>query len=191
MTVYGTPTNVIVGVAQLFIAPANTAMIPATTPQGTAWPTPWVSAGFTESGITFNVDRKTVDINVEEQSTPVDVVVETTTVTIDAVLAEDTLATMINAYGGGTLTVTAPVTGSPGSDGYTTLTLSDTLEQLSIGFEAVNTFGLWRRVYIPLVVSGAKVKTQYQRAKAPRTYTVTFTAICPINQIQIMDATAV
>ena len=166
-------------------------MILESTVQGAAWPSPWVSSGFTESGITFNVDRKTVDINVEEQSTPVDVVVEATTITIDAVLAEDTLATMVNAYGGGTLVTTAAVAGPPAIDGYTTLTLSDTLEQLAIGFEAVNTFGLWRRVYIPLVVSGAKVKTQYQRAKAPRTYTVTFTAICPISQIAIMDATVV
>lgn len=189
--VYGTPTNVIVGVAQLFIAPAGTPMISLGTAQGAPWGSPWVASGFTETGVTFNVDVKSNMIMVEEQVTPVAVTVTSTDVTIDVTFAEDTLVSMQQAYGGGVITSkAADTTSTPTVDAYSTLTLSDSLEQVALGFEAVNAHGLWRRVYIPSVISGGKVKTDYLRAKSPRTYPATFTAICDPTLIQIFEATA-
>jgi hypothetical protein len=70
------------------------------------------------------------------------------------------------------------------------LTLQDALEQVAVGFEALNSFGLCRRVYVPIAISAAKVNTSYRRAKGARLYPITIRAICPPNLITITDATA-
>lgn len=188
----GTPSNVIVGFADLYIAPANTASpIPAVTVGSATFQpisTPWEYSGFTETGVILNVDRKTQNIMVEEQSTPVAVVDDTTDVTIDVTFAEDTIENMLNAYGGGVITTTAATANSPGQ---TQLVLADGLEQLAVCFTATNAFGFERLVYIPQMVSAGKVKTQYMRNKSPRLYPATFTAVCALSQIAITDLTAV
>jgi len=184
----GTATNVVVGFANLYIAPANTtAPTLATTGVGTTVATPWVPAGFTETGVTINMDRKTSSIMVEELSSPVGVYADTSDLTIDISFAEDTVANIANAYGGGAISVVTPTTGVAGS---TTLTLADALETLALLVVARNTFDLDRLIYIPEMVSAGKVKTQYQRAKAARSYPATFTAICPLSAITVTDATA-
>ena len=187
----GTASNVIVGVASLYIAPAGTPKpaVPVTA-GATAWPTPsspWVASGFTESGVTLNVDRKTGEIRVEEQSTPVLITPDTTDVTIDITFAEDTIANMQNAYGGGVITTT---TASATTPGLSTLTLADALTAVAVVFYAVNSFGFQRQVYIPSMVSAGKVKTDYLRMKSPRLYPATFTATCALSAIEIDDITA-
>lgn len=184
----GNPAAIIVGVAQCWIAPANT-VSPAFATTGLVTPptTPWALIGDTETGVTLNVDRKTVDIYVEEQSNPVLVVPDTTAVTIDISFAEDTILNMQTAYGGGTIVTTAPSATVPGT---TTLTLADALESLAVSLIATNQYGLSRLVYIPNMISGGKVKTSYLRAKAARSYPATFTAVCPMADIVITDATA-
>jgi hypothetical protein len=189
--VAGTASNVVVGEATLYIAPAGTVMptAPATT-GATAWATPsapWVSPGFTESGVTLNVDRKTGEIRVEEQSTPVLITPDTTDVTIDITFAEDTVLNMQNAYGGGTITTVAAATGVPGT---TTLALADSLTAVAVLFYGVNAKGYQRQVYIPSMVAAGKVKTEYMRMKSPRLYPTTFTATCALPSIIITDITA-
>jgi hypothetical protein len=188
----GTAAAVIVGLAQAYIAPSGTAA-PAITSTSTVVSctptTPWAAIGFTESGVTINVDRKVTNIMVEEQSTPILVVPDTTDVTIDITLSEDTILNMQTAYGGGTITTVAAA--SPSTPGQTILTLADALETLAICFTATNSFGFTRLVYIPTVISGGKVKTTYSRAKANRSYPATFSAVCPMSSIVITDATAV
>ncbi len=187
----GTATNVVVGVASLYIAPAGTAKpaVPATA-GATSWPTPsapWVPSGFTESGVTLNVDRKTGEIRVEEQSTPVLITPDTTDVTIDITFAEDTVANMLNAYGGGTITTTAASASTPG---LATLNLAEGLTAVAVLFYATNSFGFQRQVYIPSMVAAGKVKTEYLRMKSPRLYPATFTATCALSEIEIDDITA-
>lgn len=187
----GTASNVIVGVASLYIAPANTVMpsLPATS-GATAWPTPstpWVPSGFTESGVVLNVDRKTGEIRVEEQSTPVLITPDTLDVTIDITFAEDTIPNMQNAYGGGTILTTVAATGVPGN---TELTLADALTSVAILIYGVNSHGYQRQIYIPSMVSAGKVKTEYMRVKSPRLYPTTFTATCAPAAISIIDITA-
>ncbi len=187
----GTASNVIVGVATLYIAPANTPMpaLPGTA-GATSWPipsTPWVPSGFTESGVTLNVDRKTGEIRVEEQSTPVLITPDTLDVTIDITFAEDTIANMQNAYGGGSIVTTAASASAPGN---TTLTLADTLTAVAILMYGVNSFGFQRQIYIPSMVSAGKVKTEYMRVKNNRSYPATFTATCAPSAISITDITA-
>jgi hypothetical protein len=155
---------------------------------GQAWGGNWVAVGATNEGVTFAVDAKTNDIDVEEQMTPVLVTIDSEDISVSFTSAEDIVANMQLAYGTGSV-LTQAATGS--IIGKTTYTLGKTLNQYSVGFEAVNSFGLFRRVYIPLVVSAAsKVETVYRRAKAERMYAVTLRALCDPTQIVITEQTA-
>lgn len=185
----GDVTNVLVGSADLWIAPANTAAPAFLTSGLVAAPTtPWVASGFTETGVTLNVDRKVGEIHVDEQSTPALVVPDTMDVTVDVTFAEDTLPNMQTAYGGGTITTVAASTGIPGTS---VLTLADALSVVAVCFIGTNAHGLGRLVYIPSMVAAGKVKTDYQRAKTNRSYPTTFTATCAPSLVAITDATAV
>lgn len=186
-----TASNVIVGVATMYIAPANTAAsaLPITS-GATAWATPsapWVATGFTETGVTLNVDTKTGEIRVEEQSTPVLITPDSKDVTIDVTFAEDTIANMQNAYGGGTITTVIAATGVPG---HTTLNLAEALTVVAVQFFGSNAAGYQRQVYIPSMVAAGKVKTEYMRMKTSRLYPTTFTATCAPASISVIDITA-
>ena len=184
----GTGSNVLVGLAQLYIAPANTSSpVFATTGLVTTPTSPWVAQGFTESGVTLTVDRKTDDVRVEEQSTPVLVTPNTVDVTIDVTFAEDIIANMATAYGGATVTTTAASTTVPGT---TSLALAEALTTLACAFVGLNSFGLARLFYVPEMQASGKVKTEYRRTKTPRVYPVTFEAICPLADIVVTDGTA-
>ncbi len=127
----------------------------------------------------MNVDRKVTNVIVEEQSSPIDELVDTTDVSFDVSFAEDTLQNMLYAYGGGAIVVTG---------GVSTLTLSDSLTHLAVGFESVSTAAsATRRVYVPDMVSAGKVKTAYMRFKGPRVYPATFSAVCPLSSIVIYE----
>jgi hypothetical protein len=176
-TVIGVPANVLVGHVQIYIAPVGTAGPATSVGYGSSWGTSWVASGFTEKGLTFSVDRKTNLIYVEELAEPVTVVTDTNAVTLDLEFAEDTLQSMQWAYGGGTITTgTNP-----------TLSLSDNLQQLAVGFEGSAPSGNFRRVIVPTVIATGKVKTSYQRAKAARTYPCTFTSLSPLSAISIVE----
>ena len=143
--------------------------------------------GGTQQGVKLTKNPKTIDITIEEQMTPANVVVDTEDINVSTALSEDTLANMQIAYGGGTIVVQAPTSSLIGKS---TLTLADSLSLLSVGFEAVNSFGYWRRVYIPKVVSTAQVDTSYRRAAQLRLYPVMLRAICDPTLIEIIDQTA-
>lgn len=191
----GNGANVIVGIGYLYTAPANTAATAFATGSAVAaaWNTPatgatgWTYSGMTEDGVTLTVNRKTDDIRVEEQSTPVVVVNDTTDITVGITFAEDTIANMVNAYAGGTVTTNAATTTVPGN---TTLALSDTLLTVAVQFFGANAFGFQRQVYIPEVVGRGNIKTSYKRTKTARMYPCEFTAICPVASIIITDLTA-
>ncbi len=180
--------NVLVGTAQLYIAPWATVppALPAITV--TVWAPTWVPMGATEQGVKLTVARKTVDIMVEEQPTPAQVTTDTMTISITTSLAEDTIANMKVAYGGGTITAVAP---SVTKTGTTTLTLALGLDKLTVAFQGVNAHGFTRRFYIPEVLSVASVDTSYRRAAAARLYPVKLRAICTPSDVMVVDKTAV
>jgi hypothetical protein len=149
---------------------------------GGSWGTSWVPTGYSEKGLTFNVDRKTNMIYVEELSTPVEIVLDTNDLSFDFEFAEDTLQAMQWAYGGGTITTTGS-----GATTVDTLVMSDTLQQLAFGFEGSAPAGNFRRVIMPIVMSSGKVKTSYQRAKASRSYPATFTSVSPVSSVIITE----
>jgi hypothetical protein len=183
--------NVIVGLAQLYVAPYGASGEPApadTVAKGAPWGGNWVAMGGTSQGVAITMAPKTVDITIEEQMTPADVVIDTMDISVKVTLSEDVIASMQLAYGGGGVITTQAATGT--LIGKTTLTLADSLANLSVGFEATNSFGYWRRVYIPKIVSVASVETSYRRAKAQRMYPVTLRAICDPSLIDVVDQTA-
>lgn len=185
----GTSTNVIVGPAQVWIAPVGSSEPVVAPTTGLYTPTtPWVQVGFTEEGVSLNLDRKTNKIMVEEQSTPVVITTDTTDFTVEFSFAEDTVANMSQAYGGGTVSTVAA---SGSAAGYTSLALADPLTTVALFIVATNAAGFHRSIYIPEVVSMGKVKTSYRRAKAARSYPVSFDSICPPSSIVITDITAV
>lgn len=182
--------NVLVGTALLYVAPYGSAGEPMpadTIALGSAWGGNWVAMGGTQQGVKITVNPKTIDIMIEEQMTPAQVVVDTEDIRVDTTLSEDIIANMKLAYGGGTIVTQAPTVSLIGK---TTLTLADSLDLLSVGFEARNSFGLFRRVYIPKVVSIATVATDYRRAAVQRLYPVTLRAICDPTLITIEEQTA-
>jgi hypothetical protein len=180
--VVGTAGNVLVGHVQIYIAPVGTAGPATSVAYGGAWPAGWLPSGFTEKGLTVNMDRKTTMIYVDEIAEPVAVTTDTNDPSLDIDFAEDTLQSMAWAYGGGTITTTGV-----GPTQVTTLALSDNLTQVAIGFEGTAPAGNFRRVVIPVLVSTGKVKTTYQRAKAARTYPATFMSLGPLSGWTIQE----
>lgn len=181
-------TKVLIGTASLWTAPKNTAMILDTVTQGSAWTSPWAFVGGSEEGVTLAVGTDTGEIRIEEQATPVIVVVNAKTVQIRITLSEDTPENMKLAYGGGTLST---ISASTGIAGKKRLVLSNSLDQLACGFEGVNAGGLPRRVYIPSVLSVADVETAYRRSANNRSYNVVLSAVCDPSEIVIDDWTSV
>ena len=59
--------------------------------------------------------------------------------------------------------------------------------QLAVGFDGINPYGFFRRVYIPSVLSVASVTTAYRRAAAERQYAVQLRAVCDPSLIVIRD----
>lgn len=191
-----TPGNVIVGPAYPFTAPFGTAAPADDLPvnQGvngvfTDWPGAWVPMGATQEGVTLGIVQNSNDIAIEEQSTPAQVTVNSMDISVATVLSEDTLATVKLVTGGlGSIAVTAPGTTQIGKS---VLTLAEGLSAVALGFDGYNEFGFYTRVIIPKVLSVANVQVAYRRAADARRYSVTFRAICPVNQITITKKTAV
>jgi hypothetical protein len=190
--------NVLRGQAALWIAPFN-ATTPVPLPQNTLllggdWATPvtgnilWKPVGATESGVTMRFTRETTDITIEEQVNPVDVATNTLDPRIEATLSEDTLETMVTAYGGGTIAVVAKTVSTPG---ISNLTITSELTHLTLGMEAQNNLGFYRRVLFPDVLSVAEVETSYRRAETQRLYAVSFRMVNPLSELIIREMTAV
>lgn len=181
-TVQGNTNNVLVGHVQIYIAPVGTAAPATSVPYGGAWGTSWLATGYTEKGLTVNMDRKSNMIYVEEIPEPAVVTIDTNDPSIEIEFAEDTLQSMQWAYGGGTITTTGS-----GSTMTQTLALAEGLSQVAIGFEGTAPAGNFRRVIVPQCLATGKVKTTYQRAKAARTYPATFSAIGPLTGWTIVE----
>lgn len=182
------PTNVLVGTANVFTAPAGTAAVADTIAGGQTWGSPWVYIGATEEGLTLAVSSSTANINVEEQATPVLVVTNEVTIEMRFSLSEDTLETMKLAYGGGGTIST--IAGGAGIAAKKRLTLSSVLAKLTAGFEGLNAAGFPRRVYVPAVLSVGDAETRYRRAANNRSYPAVLRAVCDPSQVVIDDWTA-
>jgi hypothetical protein len=188
--------NILTGQAALYLSEYDPDVPPVLPdddePLGFDWATPWEPAGATLEGVSVTFAREATDIRVEEQSTPVDQKTTSAGFTISATLSEDTLETMRYAYGGGTITTTAPGATTHGKQ---RLVISDEVEHFALGLEgqAKPRSGIatpWRRVLIPDVTSVAEVETPYRRAEQQRVYPATFTSLVPVGEIIIDELNA-
>jgi hypothetical protein len=184
-------TKVMVGQAQMYIGPYSSTSplaLPAdSVALGGGWPVGWVAAGATEEGVTLAVSRETEDIMIEEQMTPVSVNTTSMNIRVETVLSEDTLEVWKLAFGGGTIVTTAA---SSGVIGKKTLTIASDLDNLTLGMEAKNEFGFFRRMLVPLVVSIADVEIQYRRAQNAHRLATSFRCLVKPEDIVIRDKTA-
>lgn len=183
-----TPGNILVGFANLFLAPLGSTLPAPTKAAGAAWPTGWVNPGSSIDGVTLARDPKTTDINIEEQSTPILRLFDTLDFTISTTLSEDTVQNMLWSYGSGSISTTAPTSTLPG---YSILALSDNINEVMVGFEALNAVpGCARLVVFPIAVMTAKVDSIYRRAKEQRKYLLTATLLAPQSSVLIYEQTA-
>jgi hypothetical protein len=190
--------DVKVGQAALFVAPATTALpantkIKMTDPFAlTPWqtgtgPYTWNPVGATSQGWSWDSTKKLQTINIEEQSTPVDKLIDTQTISISGALSEDIVGTLQKAYN-----MTAATTAATSDDpGFTTLTLTDTATHYAVALVMQNTLSFPRVLYIPKTTCLSNVKAAFRRAAAARMYTVEFTSICKTATIKVIEYTAV
>lgn len=196
---YATPAytrqKVLVGQARMFLQkllPTTVAALPAdTVALNGAWPSTgtniWVPVGGTQEGLNFRFQRSTQDITIEEQLTPVAVNTTGLDISMDMVLSEDTLETMVTAYGGGSIVTTAAASGQIGKK---TLTIGSDLDQYAFGFETQDSAGFFRRVLVPTVVSVGQAETLYRRAADARRYAVSLRVLCAPEEIIVIEKTA-
>lgn len=181
-------TKVITGVVAPYIgAYSATAplQLPAlTVPLGGAWPVGWVALGATEDGVTENFQRSTQKIMIEEQATPVITETENIDWNFEVTLSQDSLDTMKTAFGGGTISVFPPASGVPG---YRTLTVSTTMDQLCLGFEGKNPYGMPTRYLIPLISSEGNISKKNRRAADARRYACKFNVLCAVEEVVIQE----
>jgi hypothetical protein len=179
--------NVALGVGDLYTAPKDTVQPTDALIISNAIPTPWVFVGATKEGFTLTYSQTTVEIDIEEQSLPVNTLKSTTKFEIGGSLSEDTMPNMALAYSG---VLTAIAAGSVGSGiaAKTLVQLTDTLGMVAVCMRLINPAGFARLVYIPRVVQGGNVATAMRRVAEQRLYPVTFSAT-PVHtsDIQILD----
>lgn len=193
------PDLVLTGQAQLWWQPwvfGTPAIIPAveTLKLGDPWPSPWKAIGATKEGVAVRFTRTVTNIMIEEVTQPVDQRTTESGFTFVASLSEDTLDTMLLAYGGGTITTIAA---SSTVKGKKRLVIADEVDHIAIGLEStappragVTSETPWRRVVIPKVSSAAQVETPYRRAAGQRLYPITFTSLSNISDCPIIELDA-
>ena len=149
----------------------------------------WTYIGCTDAGVSVTWNPTTVDISIEEQPTPVAVIVDKATAQVTFDFSEETLANINMAYGNaGTIALTAAGASQPGKS---TLSLSTTFPQMACAIISKNQLGFARVMSIPAMMSTGQVKTDYRRSANQRLYPTTFNTICPFNQISWVDLTSV
>lgn len=185
------PGNVLTGAAKMYTQVYNSAVPPVvpadTAALGAVWPAPWTPIGATESGVDFEFKRTTDKITIDEQVTPIDIRTKDLNFSIHVELSEDTINTMILAYGGGGITT---IPAASGTAGVQVLQITTDLTYFSFGFEGFNAYGKARRVMVPISVSIANAKTKYQRAKKQRTYSTSFESLVAPELVVIREVMA-
>ena len=179
--------RVMVGDGALFVGPEDEAPVEDTVGLFEGWPDPYIHPGLTNEGVNSSFERDLTFHRVEEQSAPVRVTVNESTLSLATAFAEDTLENYKLAVGGGLL---AKIAAAVGQIGKTTYRPSDDIETVSIGFESKNSFGHWRRMHLPRCVATASVEQSNRRSESKRLYNGTFQSISAMEDISIVDKTA-
>ncbi len=171
-----TTTNVIVGHAWGYTAAADTAE-PATAPGTGGALTSWTQWGATEEGVGLSLERDITEHYIEEQAIQVFSTPGTSTFSVNAELAESTLANWKLAVGGGSIASSV-------------LTLSDTLDTVGVYVDMEAPGALVRRsLYIPRAQSVGSLDVQNRRAEQKQLLGLTLNSSCTFAEIKITDKT--
>lgn len=183
--------NVVYGTALCFTASVGTSL-PTPDDQlgvGSAWTTAgWKYIGATDSGVSLTWNPSTQDISIEEQPTPVAVLITTANLSVTFNFSEETLANISMAYGNGTIANTSAGASQPGKS---VLSLSTTANHVAVAVVSKNQNGYARVFFVPQMMSAGQVQTAFRRSASQRLWPCTFNTICPFEQIQVIDLTAV
>jgi hypothetical protein len=182
--------NVLYGIGIVMTGPLGTAL---PSDQNLGVGSSWISGGWsyvgaTDAGVSVTYNPTTVDINIEEQPTPVAVLVDKATAQITFDFSEETLNNVNMAYGNaGSIVVTAAGASQPGKS---VLSLSVNISQLACAVIGKNALGFARVLSVPGVMSAGQVKTDYRRSATQRMYPVVLNSVCPFGSIQWVDLTS-
>jgi hypothetical protein len=181
--------NVVYGTALCFTAPVGTSLpSDANLGVGSSWTGGgWSYIGATDSGVTLTWTPSTQDISIEEQPTPVAVLVTTANLQITFDLSEETLSNISLAYGNGAIATTSAGAGQPAKS---VLSLSTTANHIAAAVVGKNQNGYARVFSVPEMMSAGTVATSFRRASSQRLYPTTFNTVCPFENIQVIDLTA-
>lgn len=152
----------------------------------TVTPPLWTPAGATEQGWTATYSPSTQDINIEEQSTPVGRNVASATYEFVANLSENSIESLKLALSANR-TISAPDSTHFGVD---ELRLSSDLPTLAVVLETASRLNFPRRYYIPEAACAVAVGQSFARARGAQLVPVTFSSVCPIEDIRIREITA-
>lgn len=169
-------SNVIAGSGVLYMAPKGTAL-PTLTSLPITWPATWVASGYTDDGVDFVYTPTFKDINVDEELSPVQVLLTAEKMEVSLKMAETTLLNLTKAIAGSSL-----VQDSTTSTVYFGSASQASLQEWILGFEgpAPGT-GATRVIIVRRVLSKAAVSFKYQR-KDKIVYAVKFEALADSTQ---------
>jgi len=170
-----TTANVVVGHAWGYTAPADTAE-PATAPGTGGALASWTQWGATEEGVGLSLERDITEHHVEESAIQVFSTPGTSTFSINAELAESTLANWLLAAGGGSIASSV-------------LTFSDTLNTVGVYVDMEAPSTARRAVYIPRAQSVGSMDVQNRRAEQKQLLGLTLNSSCTFAEIKITDKT--
>lgn len=146
----------------------------------------WNPAGATEQGWQVNYNPNVQNINIEEQPTPTDSQVTDAVLTFVANLSEDTVENWLLALSA-VKTIQAPTVTLFGK---TMLTMQNSLPRVACALETKGSKGFPRRWYVPSMTVAANVGSNFRRAAQQRLIPVTFTSVCDLSAIQMVEITA-
>jgi hypothetical protein len=167
-------SNVISGPATLYVAVGDGSVAPPTLTgvPSTDFPSPtWTQPGYTDKGIEFDYASTDKDIDVDELTSPVDVLITAEKLTITVSLAETTLANLAYAISGSTLASATEITiGGKIRPNRFMLGVAGPAPNIGTGAKLI------REILIYTMVPKGTVKMHYQR-KDKIVYTAQFQAL--------------
>lgn len=172
------------GVADVWVAPVDTAIPTSTTTLTEPTDPTWIPMGFTAEGVQWSttITKERIPAGEETIAAAGWAVTEMDS-SISFSLTEDTIENLQLALGVGTVTMTAAAAGQIGKK---VLVLGETLIERAVAVMADNGKGFKDLIYIPRCMSGGEVSKSFRRA-ARRELAVTLAAACEPEDIQVVQ----
>lgn len=137
----GDVSKVIVGPVKLMTAPKGTTL-PTLTASTITWPVGWTNPGFTEDGLQMGYQPSVVEINVDEESSPIYELLDKEKASLSAKLSQGTLTNLNLAISSATYTAVAAGSGTVGT--HQLDVGGGVMQEIMVGFEGKSPEGFWR-----------------------------------------------